>query len=38
MKKWIVASCMVLSLVNMHHVQAAEISPVQDVKLRRFST
>lgn len=36
--KWIVASCMVLSLVNMHHVQAAEISPVQDVKLRRFST
>ncbi len=35
--KWILVSTMALSLGNMHHVQAAEMPAVQDVKLIRFS-
>ena len=35
--KWILVSTMALSLGNMHHIQAAEMPAVQDVKLIRFS-
>ncbi|HAN57862.1 MAG TPA: hypothetical protein DCQ45_02605 [Erysipelotrichaceae bacterium] len=36
-EKLIIASCMALSLVSLHDIQAAEMPTVQDVKLIRFS-